>query len=222
MEQFFLRQIQLWGKEKQASLQNKSIAIIGCGGLGTSLALALGASGIGKIYLVDFDEVSLHNIHRQIAFSLKDEGKKKVEVTKEVIESRSPYVEVKSFDETFEKFKKREISVNLLLDATDNLFARAKIDAYAKEMNIPWIYASVEEFQGQVCFMEKASFEAFEVSNHSPAGVIPPLVMLVAAFEASLALRYLVGLPVQKDKLYYLFFDGEGDFTVRSFLMPKE
>jgi adenylyltransferase/sulfurtransferase len=70
--------------------------------------------------------------------------------------------------------------------------------------------------------MEKASFKAFEVANHSPAGIAPPLVMLVAAFEASLALRYLVGLPVQKDKLYYLFFDGEGDLQLKSFLMPKE
>jgi len=48
-EDYFNRQIQLWGKETQVLLQEKKIAIIGSGGLGCSLALALGTSGIGHI-----------------------------------------------------------------------------------------------------------------------------------------------------------------------------
>ena len=68
MMQYFHRQVQLWGEETQTLLQSKKIAIIGAGGLGSSLAFALGSSGIGEIHMIDFDEVSLHNIHRQIAF----------------------------------------------------------------------------------------------------------------------------------------------------------
>ncbi len=63
MMHYFHRQVQLWGEETQGSLQSKKIAIIGSGGLGSSLAFALGASGIGEIHMVDFDTVSLHNIH---------------------------------------------------------------------------------------------------------------------------------------------------------------
>ncbi|MEJ2489400.1 MAG: ThiF family adenylyltransferase, partial [Sulfurovaceae bacterium] len=70
--EYFKRQIELWGAQKQEALQDKSIAIIGAGGLGSSLALALSGSGIGDIDVVDFDRVSLHNIHRQIAFRLED------------------------------------------------------------------------------------------------------------------------------------------------------
>ena len=80
-EAYFNRQIQLWGEATQKSLQHKKIAIIGSGGLGCTLAMALGASGIGEIHMVDFDTVSLHNIHRQIAFTLEDEGKSKSKVT---------------------------------------------------------------------------------------------------------------------------------------------
>jgi len=69
-ESYFNRQIQLWGEATQKSLQHKKIAIIGAGGLGCTLAMALGASGIGEIHMVDFDTVSNHNIHRQIAFTL--------------------------------------------------------------------------------------------------------------------------------------------------------
>lgn len=222
MMEYFARQVQLWGEEKQKLLRIKSIAIIGCGGLGSSLALALGASGIGKIYLVDFDSVSIHNIHRQITFSVEDEGKNKAEVNRCVIEKRCPYVEVESFVESFEEFAKRNIKVDLVLDATDNLPVRAKIDAYAKTTHTPWIYASVEEFQGQVCFMQDASFDAFRVSERKPGGIAAPIVMQVASLEANLALRYLAELPVKKDLLYYLYFNGEGEFVVQKFAMPRE
>jgi tRNA A37 threonylcarbamoyladenosine dehydratase len=56
------------GEETQESLQNKRIAIIGCGGLGSTPALILGSSGIGYIELVDFDTLSTHSLHRQIAY----------------------------------------------------------------------------------------------------------------------------------------------------------
>jgi adenylyltransferase/sulfurtransferase len=71
-QEYFNRQIQLWGEDTQRSLQDKKIAIIGSGGLGCTLAMALGTSGIGEIDMVDFDTVSSHNIHRQIAFTLDD------------------------------------------------------------------------------------------------------------------------------------------------------
>ncbi|RUM72867.1 MAG: thiamine biosynthesis protein ThiF, partial [Sulfurovum sp.] len=72
--EYFNRQIQLWGSQVQQGLEKKKIAIIGAGGLGSTLAQALGTSGIGEIHMIDFDTVSLHNIHRQIAFTLQDEG----------------------------------------------------------------------------------------------------------------------------------------------------
>jgi len=221
VKEFFARQIQLWGEKTQESLQEKSVAIIGCGGLGSSLALALGASGIGQIHLVDFDEVSRHNIHRQITFTLQDEGRPKALVNEEAIMKRCPFVEVQSYVEGFEEFAKRQIPVDLILDATDNLPTRALIDQYAKEWRIPWIYTSVEEFNAQVCFMEEASFDAFRVTDRTPGGIAAPIVMMAASLEANLALRYLAGLSVKKDYLYYLFFDEEGQYKVQGFDMPK-
>ena len=66
--EYFKRQIDLWGKDTQKSLENKHTIIVGSGGLGCSLGYALGSSGIGNISIVDFDTVSIHNIHRQIGF----------------------------------------------------------------------------------------------------------------------------------------------------------
>jgi molybdopterin/thiamine biosynthesis adenylyltransferase len=129
MLKYFHRQVQLWGEDVQRSLQDKKIAVIGSGGLGSSLAFALGASGIGEIHMVDFDEVSLHNIHRQIAFKSGDEGKNKARINAQIIEERCPYVRAVAHECDFETFSKKGIAVDLIIDATDNLPTRATINA---------------------------------------------------------------------------------------------
>jgi len=219
-EDYFNRQIQLWQENRQNLLQNKKIAIIGAGGLGCSLAYSLGTSGIGNIDIVDFDTVSLHNIHRQIAFTLKDENRPKVEVVIEVLKSKNPFLDTNAYCMNFEEFRVLNNKYDLILDATDNLYTRENIDKYAKDTDTPWIYGSVEEFNGQVCFFDKASFEIFNISEHKPAGITAPMVMHIASLQANLALRYLANLPIVKDKLYYLYFNSEGELITQKFNMP--
>ena len=220
-EVYFNRQIQLWGEATQRSLQNKKIAIIGAGGLGCTLALALGTSGIGEIHMIDFDTVSNHNIHRQIAFRLKDEGMSKAKVVVSLMKSKNPFLKALAFDMNFEDFMEMDNSYDLILDATDNLPVRDKIDKYAKKTKTPWIYASVEVFNGQVCFFDKANFQVFNISDHKPGGITAPIVMHIGSLQANLALRYLAGLSVVKDKLYYLYFNDEGELITQKFGMPK-
>ena len=218
---YFNRQIQLWGEETQSSLENKKIAIIGSGGLGCSLAMALGTSGIGQIDMIDFDTVGLHNIHRQVAFTLKDEDRLKAEVVVDLMKAKNPFIEANAHCIDFETFTKLENTYDLILDATDNLPTREAIDKYAKAKNTPWVYASVEEFNGQVCFFEESSFQVFNSSNHQVGGNVASMVMHIASLQANLALRYLANLTVVKDKLYYLYFNNEGELITQKFGMPK-
>lgn len=220
-EDYFNRQIQLWGEEAQTSLQNKKIAIIGSGGLGCSLALALGTSGIGQIDMVDFDTVGLHNIHRQVAFTLKDENRLKAEVVVEMIEAKNPFVKATAYTMNFNEFKLLNNEYDLILDATDNLPTRESIDKHAKSIHVPWIYASVEEFNGQVCFFKDASFQVFNISDHKPGGIAAPIVMHIASLQANFALRYLIDFPIETDKLYYLYFNNMGELITQKFGMPQ-
>jgi len=220
-EAYFNRQIQLWGQATQKSLQTKKIAIIGLGGLGCTLTMALGTSGIGEIHMVDFDTVSKHNIHRQIAFTLADEGVNKAKAVCKLVESKNSFVKTVAFDMPFDDFKEMGNHYDLILDATDNLPVRGEIDKYAKESKTPWIYASVEEFNGQVCFFEDANFQVFNISDHKPGGITAPIVMHIGSLQANLALRYLAGLSVMKDRLYYLYFNDEGELITQKFGMPK-
>ena len=222
MNAYFHRQIQLWGEETQQSLQKKEIAIIGCGGLGCSLGIALGSSGIGTIHLIDFDKVEVHNIHRQIAFTKEDVGAYKCKALAKTIESRSDFVTTKPFIGDFEAFTQTGIVPDLIIDATDNLPVRATIDTFAKSVQRPWLYGSVEAFHGQVCFFEESDFSAFNISDKAPAGIAAPIVMFIASLQANLALRYLAGLIIQKDLLYYLYFDNAGELITQKFKMPKK
>lgn len=222
MMKYFHRQVQLWGEDTQKNLQSKRIAIVGSGGLGSSLAFALGASGIGEIHMIDFDEVSHHNIHRQIAFKSGDEGKNKAVVNAEIIEARCPFVKAIAHECNFDEWTKKNIEVDLIIDGTDNLPSRGEINTYAKKMNLPWIYGSVEAFHGQVCFINDSSFnDAFKIITKTPAGIAAPIVMHIASLQANLALRFLAGLKVKKDTLYYLFFNEEGELITQKFGLPK-
>ena len=220
--QYFHRQVQLWGEETQKSLQTKKIAIIGSGGLGSSLAFALGASGIGEIHMIDFDAVSLHNIHRQIAFKVGDEGKNKAKINAELMMQRCPYIKAISNECDFKTWSEKGIEVDLIIDATDNLPTRGDINTYAKKVNTPWVYGSVEAFHGQVSFIDASSFnDAFKIVQKTPAGIAAPIVMHIASLQANLVLRYLAGLSVKKDILYYLFFNEEGELVTQKFSLPK-
>jgi len=219
---YFHRQVQLWGEDIQQSLQDKKIVIVGTGGLGSSLAFALGASGIGEIHLIDFDDVTVHNIHRQIAFKTGDEGKNKAILNAQLIEQRCPFVKAISHKCDFNRWCTKNIEVDLIIDATDNLPTRGDINTYAKSKNLPWVYGSVEAFNGQVCFFEESSFnDVFKISNQTPAGIAAPIVMHIASLQANLALRYLAGLSVKKDTLYYLFFNEDGELITQKFGLPK-
>lgn len=222
MMDYFHRQVQLWGEETQKSLQTKKIAIVGAGGLGSSLAFALGSSGIGEIHMIDFDEVSFHNLHRQIAFKVGDEGKNKAHINAELIEARCPFVKAIAHNCDFKTWSEKNIEVDLIIDATDNLPTRGEINEYAKKIKMPWLYGSVEAFHGQVSFIDKSSFsDAFKIVKKTPAGITAPIVMHIASLQANIALRFLAGLNVKKDILYYLFFNEDGELTTQKFGLPE-
>ena len=74
-------------------LRNAKVSILGCGGLGSNIAMALARSGLGEIHIYDFDKVEYSNLNRQ-NFDQNDLGKSKVGQTKKKIEETIPYTKV--------------------------------------------------------------------------------------------------------------------------------
>jgi molybdopterin/thiamine biosynthesis adenylyltransferase len=73
----YIRQIPLLGRSGQARLRKSSVGIIGLGGLGSIISMYLAGAGVGKLLLVDFDTVSLTDLHRQLLYTIDDIGKPK-------------------------------------------------------------------------------------------------------------------------------------------------
>ena len=95
IKQIMIPQIGLTGQEK---IRNSKVAIVGCGGLGCPALLYLASAGVGTISIIDFDTVSITNLHRQILFGNTDVGQKKIEVAEKKIKALHPEVNVIRLD----------------------------------------------------------------------------------------------------------------------------
>jgi len=209
----FRRQIELIGKENQEKLSKKSVLIVGAGGLGNIIASTISCVGLKKIYIVDFDKIEIHNIHRQFQFSKNDVGKYKAEVlAKRLSRCQELDYYINKFDDEFVKIIKNK-KIDLIFDATDNFDVRMKIDKFAKTLNIPWIYASVDEFRGQVGVFKKTSFEIFATKTLFSKGQIPPMVNLIGSISSMLGLKTLT--KEQEEIFYYV--DFEKDLEIKKF-----
>jgi adenylyltransferase/sulfurtransferase len=197
----FRRQIELIG-ENQKELEKKSVLIVGAGGLGNIVATELSCIGLKNMYIMDFDEIEIHNIHRQFQFTKNDIGQKKAKILAQKIARCETKIEY--FVDKFKIFDKK---IDLIIDCTDNFEVRKKIDEFAKIKNIPWLYSSVEGWVGQVCLFKEKNLNIFNInSSHKVAGVMPAMVGIVGSIEAMIATKYLAGLEVEFDKLIYIDF----------------
>jgi len=199
----FRRQIEILG-EHQKELSKKSVLVVGAGGLGNVVLSEIGCIGLKEIYLIDFDMIELHNIHRQFQFTESDIGKYKAKVLAD--RTHRCGTKIIPIVEEFNNFDKK---VDLVIDCTDNFEVRQKIDKFAKKNNIPWVYSSVESWVGQVCLFKDKNLDIFNLNEHKVNGVMPAMVGIVGSIEAMIATKYLAGLEVEMDKLYYIDFTKE-------------
>jgi tRNA A37 threonylcarbamoyladenosine dehydratase len=112
------------GKEGLQLLKNSTVAVLGVGGVGGFAAEALARSGVGRIVLVDKDDVDITNINRQVIALLSTVGRQKVEIMKERIADINPECEVialKMFytEETYEQFF--SYGLDWVIDASDTI-----------------------------------------------------------------------------------------------------
>ncbi|EFH89398.1 UBA/THIF-type NAD/FAD binding protein [Ktedonobacter racemifer DSM 44963] len=135
------------GKEGQERLHASTIAIIGCGALGTVLATNLCRSGIGHLTIADRDYIELNNLQRQILFDEEDVARhlpkaiaaveKLHKVNSEItIEARVEDIQAESIEELVRQS-------DLVIDATDNFETRYLLNDACIKHQRPWIYSGV-------------------------------------------------------------------------------
>jgi adenylyltransferase/sulfurtransferase len=222
-KQLFKRQITLQeiGEVGQKKLQNASILVVGCGGLGSPIAVYLAASGIGKIHLVDFDSVAISNLHRQVFYSLEDVGKPKAAVLTEFIKKRAPFTDVRFTNGAITKENVLEFidAVDIVVDGTDSLPTKYLLNDACVLENKPLVYGSLYKFDGYVAsfnvLQKDGSYSsnlrdafpemATDIPNCEAAGTLNAIVGMIATQQVNEVLKLItgVGSPLVNELLIY-------------------
>ena len=140
------------GMEGQLKLKAAKVLCIGAGGLGSPLALYLGAAGVGTLGIVDFDVVDYTNLQRQIIHSTADVGRPKLDSAAEKLKAMNPFLNIRKFntrlssDNALELFKEFDI----IADGTDNFPTRYLVNDACILLGKPNVYGSIFRFEGQV------------------------------------------------------------------------
>lgn len=194
------------GRAGQVSLASKHVLVVGAGGLGSTYLPLLAGAGLGKLTICDGDVITLSNLPRQILYTTEQIGHAKALLAAERLRANSPTCEVIPVVAMLMETNILALTqgVDLIIDATDNEATRRLIDRYAVEHSLPWLYASVEGWQGQVALFTAGSrsyHELFPEQEQECAEPSTPLPVLastpavVASLATAEALKYLLGLP---------------------------
>ncbi len=131
----------LVGMDNLQTLKNKSVFILGLGGVGGYVCEALVRSGIGRVVLMDFDSIDITNINRQIIALHSTIGRLKVDVMKERILDINPDCQVdvydKFLDDDFSIID--DIHVDFIVDCCDTVSTKKKMISYCIMKKIPFL-----------------------------------------------------------------------------------
>lgn len=201
--QIMLPEIDINGQEK---LLAAKVLIIGLGGLGCPVAMYLAAAGVGHLTLVDYDEVDLTNLQRQIAHTLKDVGTAKVSSAKQTLLAINPGIDVVSIDKKLEgaQLELQIAGCDLVLDCTDNFTTRYAINAACVQHKKPLVSGAAIRLEGQLavfdrrdaqspcyqCLYPEGSEQQLSCSEN---GVIAPLTGIIGTLQALQAIKLIVG-----------------------------
>ncbi|MDC3072850.1 ThiF family adenylyltransferase [Prochlorococcus sp. AH-716-O10] len=140
------------GFKGQLKLKNSSVICIGAGGLGSSVLLYLAASGIGRIGIVDNDQVEKSNLQRQIIHETNTVGNLKINSAQERIKRFNPNIEVITFNKRINSENVIEIikDFDIICDCSDNFGTRYLINDACLILNKALVFGSVQGFEGQI------------------------------------------------------------------------
>lgn len=136
----------------QQRLAHASVAILGLGGLGAPAALYLAAAGVGRLRLIDDDQVSLANLQRQILFATQDIGQAKVLAGAAALERLNPDVRLEARLErlTLANAAGLFASMDVVLDGSDSFASRFAVNAACHKLGLPLVSGAVGRWDGQL------------------------------------------------------------------------
>ena len=219
----------------QRRLNSASVAVIGAGGIGSSVVPALAGAGIGALTIIDDGEVERSNLHRQTIFRDDQIGEPKAAVAAEFARALNPHVRIAGEQRRLDGRNVEELigGHDLVLDGSDNFATRLAVGDAATRLRLPLVSAAAIQFQGQValfrgweadrpcyrCFVGDA-FDADDCDTCAEQGVLGALAATVGSFAALVAIRSLAKIGTDVAGSLFLFDGLSLDW--RRIRLPKD
>jgi len=217
----------------QERLKQSRVLIVGLGGLGSPVAMYLAASGIGHLCLVDFDEVDVSNLQRQVVHSQMSVGNNKAESAKQSLQSLNDQLTVNTITHKIQREEWDSViqPFDVVVDCTDNFDTRFAINAACYRQKVVLVSGAAIRFEGQLtlfnpkdtaspCYQCLYSPDVSEALSCAEAGVLSPLVGVIGSLQALEVVKWISGAG---DSLVgrLVLFDGKAH-QWRELKLPKD
>lgn len=201
----------------QLKLTHSHALIVGLGGLGSPVSLYLAAAGIGKLTLVDFDEVDDSNLQRQIVHKEANIGMKKVASAKQNLTALNRHIKIDTIENQLNEPQLDDLlkSVDVVIDCSDNFATRFALNKSCYQNKTPLVSGAAIRWEGQLstfdfrkqaspCYQCLYKEDAGVELTCSQNGVLAPVVGMVGSMQAIEAIKLLLGKPTLTGKLMIL------------------
>lgn len=195
------------GIEGQQRLKAASVLIVGAGGLGSPAAMYLAAAGVGRLGIVDADHVELSNLQRQILHRTDRVGAPKVESARATLDAINPHITVETHAVRLDAANAAQLidGYDLVIDGTDNFGTRYAVSDACVASGTPYLYASVQRFDGQLSFFNVGGGPCYRclfpvppplgsVPSCAEAGVFGVMPGLLGILQATEAIKFITGV----------------------------
>ena len=223
------------GGAGQVKLSHAHVLLIGAGGIGCPAIQYLAAAGIGKLTVIDDDQVSLSNLQRQILYGNEDVNRDKVHVASSVVHRINPDVEFIGLKQRLTSHHHKDMldGVDAVLDGSDNFMTRLTVNDMCHAAHVPLVSAAIGQFHGQIGTYrgweaDKPCYRCFVGDAHDPddcdscseIGVLGAMVGLMGSFAAMEAIRVVTGFGDDPAGKLHIF-DGLAP-AMRTIKLPKD
>jgi molybdopterin/thiamine biosynthesis adenylyltransferase/rhodanese-related sulfurtransferase len=165
-----------FGEQAQQKLMQSKVVVIGAGGLGCPALQYLVAAGVGTIGIVDDDVVALHNLQRQVLYTVNDIGASKAERAAARLQQLNPDIIIIPYHERLTTQNAFTVinAFDIVIDGTDNFSTRYMINDACVLLNKPLVYGAISQYEGQLAVFNYRKHENDEAVNYRDLFPEPP------------------------------------------------